>query len=135
MHYLGSALGALVFIMLMSLVREPHRRTYNAILVAGASGVYMSAGAFGVLEIVYAAIAGGILAHLGLRSYRFIGIAWMMHTAWDLAHHEYGAPIWPFMPTSSLGCAIFDAIIAAWFLIGAPSWVRLIDRPVQRGVS
>lgn len=28
---------------------------------------------------------GSIVAYLGLRSYRFIGVAWLMHSAWDLA--------------------------------------------------
>ena len=27
-----------------------------------------------------------------------------MHAAWDLAHHFWGNPIWPFMPASSWGC-------------------------------
>jgi len=44
-----------------------------------------------------------------------------MHSAWDLVHHLYGNPIWPFMPTSSFGCLVFDALIALWFLAGAPS--------------
>jgi hypothetical protein len=44
-----------------------------------------------------------------------------MHSAWDLVHHFWGHPIWPFMPTSSFGCMIFDALIAVWFLAGAPS--------------
>jgi hypothetical protein len=58
-----------------------------------------------------------------LRSYRFIGLAWLMHAAWDLPHHLWGRPIWPFMPTSSFGCVIFDTLIAIWFLAGAPSLV------------
>lgn len=44
-----------------------------------------------------------------------------MHSAWDALHHVYGNAIWPFMPTSSFGCLIFDALIAIWFLAGAPS--------------
>ena len=51
----------------------------------------------------------------------FIGLAWLMHAAWDLAHHLWGNPIWPFMPTSSFGCMIFDTLIAIWFLAGAPA--------------
>ena len=30
-----------------------------------------------------------------------------------------GNPIWPFMPTSSMGCAIFDTLIAIWLLARA----------------
>jgi hypothetical protein len=32
------------------------------------------------------------------------------------------------MPTSSFGCMIFDAIIALWFLAGAPSMIAAIYR-------
>jgi len=45
-----------------------------------------------------------------------------MHAAGDLAHHLWGIPLWPFMPTSSWGCMIFDAIIAIWFLAGASAY-------------
>jgi hypothetical protein len=64
--------------------------------------------------------------YLGLPSHRFIGIAWLMHSCWDFVHHFWGNPIWPFMPTSSFGCMIFDALIAVWFLAGAPSVFALI---------
>jgi hypothetical protein len=115
----GPIVGAIVFVIVMSLVREPARRSYNAIFLAGASGVYLSGG-LGGWELVYAAVAGGVVAYLGLGSYRFIGLGWLMHAGWDLVHHFHGNPIWPFMPTSSFGCAIFDTGIAMWFLAGAP---------------
>lgn len=118
--YAGPTIGAIVFILIMSLVKEPARRSYNAILVAGASGVYLSGG-LGLWELLYAAVAGGAVAYLGLRSHRFIGLAWLMHAGWDLVHHFHGNAIWPFMPTSSFGCMIFDTLIAIWFLAGAPS--------------
>jgi len=117
--YLGPAVAALVFIAIMSIVKEPTRRNLNAILVAGAGGVYLSGG-FGPWELLYPPIAAG-LAYLGLRSHRFIGVAWLIHAAWDVVHHFFGNPIWPFMSTSSFGCLIFDTIIAIWFLAGAPS--------------
>ena len=119
MDYVGPAAGAVVFVLVMSLVKEPVRRTFNAIFVAGASGVYLSGG-FGAWELIYPAIVTPVL-YFGLSSYRCIGIAWLMHAAWDLVHHLYGNPIWPFMATSSFGCMVFDTIIAAWFLAGAPS--------------
>lgn len=118
---LGPIPAALAFIAIMSAVKEPARRHYNAILVGGASAAYLSGGGFGVWELPYVALAGGVVAYLGLRSHVFIGIAWFMHTAWDIAHHAYGNPIWPFVPTSSAGCAVFDSVIAVWFLAGAPS--------------
>jgi Family of unknown function (DUF6010) len=122
MDYVGPAVGAVVFVFAMSFVREPTRRTFNAILVAGAGGVYLSGGGFGLWELLYAAVSIPI-AFAGLRSYRFIGVAWLIHAGWDIAHHLWGNPIWPFMPTSSFGCMIFDTLIAIWFLAGAPSLV------------
>jgi Family of unknown function (DUF6010) len=122
MDYVGPAVGAVVFVFAMSFVREPTRRTFNAILVAGAGGVYLSGGGFGLWELLYAAVSIPI-AFAGLRSYRFIGVAWLIHAGWDIAHHLWGHPIWPFMPTSSFGCMIFDTLIAIWFLAGAPSLV------------
>ena len=119
MDYVGPAAAAAIFVLIMSLVREPARRSFNAILVAGASAAYLSGG-LGPWEVLYPAIASPVV-YLGLRSYRFIGIAWLMHSAWDLVHHLWANPIWPFMPTSSFGCMIFDALIAVWFLAGAPS--------------
>jgi hypothetical protein len=42
-------------------------------------------------------------------------------TIWGVAHHLWGNPIMPVQATSSAGCAIMDALIAIWFLRGAPS--------------
>jgi hypothetical protein len=121
---LGPALAAALFVALMSLVREPARRQFNAVFVAGASGAYI-AGGLGAWELVYPAL-GAAVAYLGLRSHRFIGVAWLMHASWDLVHHFFANPIWPFAPTSSFGCTVFDSLIAAWFLAGAPSlWERV----------
>ena len=118
MDCVGLALGAAVFVLLMSRVAEPARRNLNAVLVGGASGVYLSGG-FGVWELAYPAVVT-LVVYRGLDSYRFIGLAWLMHASWDLPHHLWGRPIWPFMPTSSFGCVIFDTLIALWFLAGVP---------------
>ena len=117
--YVGPLLAAVIFVLAMSQVKEPTRRTLNAIFAAGATGVYLSGG-FGPWELLYPAIATPIV-YLGLRSYRMIGVAWLMHAGWDIVHHLWGNPIWPFMPTSSFGCMIFDSFIAVWFLSGAPT--------------
>jgi hypothetical protein len=119
--YFGPVVGGLVFILAMSLLKEPTRRNYNAIFVAGAMGVYISGG-LGLWELPFVAV-GSVVALRGLRSYRLIGVAWLMHSTWDLVHHFFGNPIWPFMETSSFGCCILDAVIAAWFFVGAPSVV------------
>jgi len=121
---IGPLIASAVFIALMSFMREPTRRTFNAILVAGAGGAYLSGGGFGPWEVVYPVVATPV-AFLGLQSYSFIGAAWLMHSGWDIAHHLYGNPIWPFMPTSSFGCMMFDAVIAMWFIGGGRSvWGR-----------
>jgi hypothetical protein len=123
--YAGPAVGAAVFVLIMSLLREPTRRNYNAVFAAGASGVYLSGG-LGAWELLFTAVAGGVVAYLGLRSHRFIGLFWLMHASWDLLHHFYGNPIWAFMPTSSFGCTVFDSLIAIWFLAGAPAIPRVL---------
>jgi hypothetical protein len=122
MDIVGPAIGAGVFVLIMSLVREPTRRTLNAVIVAGASGVYLSGG-FGVWELVYPVVVMPVV-YRALRSYRYIGLAWLMHAAWDLPHHLWGNPIWPFMWSSSFGCFVFDSLIAVWFLAGAPAVAR-----------
>jgi hypothetical protein len=130
MDYVGPAIGAVLFVLGMSLVKEPVRQTLNVILVAGLCGVYLSGG-FGKWELLYPALATPIV-YRGLRSYRFIGVAWLMHAAWDLLHHLWGNPIWPFMPASSFGCLIFDSLIAIWFLAGAPSFFSPQLKPSQQ---
>lgn len=124
MDYVGPAVGALLFVVLMSWIAEPTRRTLNAIILAGASGVYLSGG-FGLWELVYPVI-GTVVGLRVLRSYRWMGAGWLIHAGWDIAHHLWGNPIWPFMPNSAFGCMIFDSLIASWFLIGAPA---ILKRP------
>ena len=119
MGFVGPALQAIAFVFLMSLVREPARQQLNAIIVAGAGAAYLNGG-LGFWEYPFVPVATAA-AYLGLRSYSWIGIAWLLHTAWDIVHHLYGNPIWPWMPLSSLACATLDTLIAVWFLAGAPS--------------
>jgi hypothetical protein len=133
MDVLGPALGAIGFVLLMSLVREPARQRFNAIFVAGAGAAYLNGG-LGLWEFPFIAVATAA-AYLGLQSYRFIGIAWLLHTAWDVVHHLYGNPIWPWQPLSSFGCAVLDALIALWFLAGAPSVYAFGRRRAQDAPS
>jgi len=111
---------ALVFILLVSLIKEPARQKIMALMIAGAGAAYLSGGGFGPWEMVFCSVLS-VLAYYGLRSYNFIGIGWLLHTAWDILHHLYGNPLLPFDLTSSLGCAIFDPVIAVWCFAGAPS--------------
>jgi hypothetical protein len=124
MDIIGPVLAACVFVAVMAQVKEPVRLRLNAILVAGASGVYLSGG-LGVWELVYPAALLPVV-YRALGSYRWIGVAWLLHAGWDLVHHRYGNPIWPFMPMSSFGCLIFDSVIALWVLAGAPARERAV---------
>jgi hypothetical protein len=119
MDVIGPLVGAGVFIAVMSFVREPVRHNLNALLVAGTALAYLSGG-FAAWELAYPAVATPV-AYFALRSYRWVALGWFMHAAWDLAHHLYGNPLWPWMPKSSFGCLLFDSAIAVWFLAGAPT--------------
>ena len=116
---------ACVYILASSLLHEPSRRNFNAIMIGGAGAAYLSGG-FGRWEFVFCAVVT-FCAYQGLQSYRFIGIGWLLHSAWDVLHHLYGNPIVPFAPASSAGCAITDAIIAMWFFADAPSVFELVQ--------
>lgn len=123
----GAAIIALIFITIMSLVKEPNRQKLNAIIIAGAGGVYWSGG-LGVWEFAFGSLML-FVAFKGLKHYYFIGIGWLLHTVWDVLHHLYGNPIVSFAPSSSAGCAICDPILAVWFFFGAPTIFNLFRNP------
>jgi hypothetical protein len=126
--WLGPLGGALVFVAILSLVNEPLRHKLNALAVVGAAATYVG-GALGPWELVYV-VVGFAVGYRALGSYRWIAVGWWMHAGWDLVHHYLGSPIWPWMPTSSFGCTLFDSAIAVWFVAGAPSiWRRRATVP------
>jgi hypothetical protein len=47
---------------------------------------------------------------------------------WDVLHHLFGNPIIPFLPASSIGCAVCDVVIALWCFAAAPVLNELIGR-------
>jgi hypothetical protein len=108
-----------VFILLCALLREPGRRRFSAITLAGAGAAYLNGG-LGVWEFGFCAVMT-LVAYRGLEFYRFIAAGWVLHTLWDIVHHLYGNPIVPFYEMSSAGCAICDLALAAWYFAGAPS--------------
>ncbi len=120
MMIIAPMLIGLGYVVLMSLIHEPARRRFNAIMVAGAGAAYLSAGALGGWEFVFVAVVTYV-AYRGLESWTFIGIAWLLHTGWDVVHHLKGAPIIPFAEHSSFGCAICDPVIAIWCFTGGRS--------------
>ena len=116
-------LVAVVLVGMCSLLREPTRQKFSAIFLAGAGAAYLSGG-FGIWEFAFCAVIT-LLAYRGLENYSAIALGWVLHTCWDAAHHLYGNPIIPFAPLSSMGCAISDLGIAAWYFAGAPDlWRR-----------
>ena len=123
MIIVSAVLIGILYVLVNSLIAEPHRRRFNAIMVAGAGAAYLSSGAFGPWEIAFTA-AVTYCAYRGLESWTYIGIAWLLHTALDVVHHMKGNPILPFAHSSSLGCAICDPVIAIWCFGGG--------RPLQQ---
>ena len=123
MNVIGPILVGIIYVALCSFLNEPNRRNFNAIMVGGAGAAYLSGGGFGLWEFAFTATLT-FCAYQGLRSYRFIGVAWLLHTVWDVLHHLYGNPIVPFVATSSFGCAICDPVIAIWCFAGGPSFVK-----------
>jgi len=119
---------ACIFIMLLSLVKEPNRQKLSAIIVAGAGAAYLSSG-LGGWELVFCAVIT-FLAYRGLSAYPFIGVAWLLHTCWDVAHHLYADPIVPFSASSSAGCAVCDSIIALWYFFGAPDILSIFRKKI-----
>lgn len=109
---LRPALAALLVVFLMSRIREPVRHKIHAVLVAGFSTIYMGGG-LGPWELLYVGPASYV-AYRAMDSYRFVALGWLMHAVWDMVHHLYGNPLWPWVPTSSVGCAVFDPIVAIW---------------------
>jgi hypothetical protein len=114
------------YISACSFLKEPQRRHFNAIMIAGAGAAYLNGG-FGPWEFAFTAILT-ILAYKGLSSYVYIGIGWLCHSGWDVLHDLYGSPIIPFASTSSIGCAICDPVIALWCFAGGPSTLGALRR-------
>lgn len=117
---LGPILVGLVYIAVSSLLAEPGRQKFNAVMVAGAGAAYISGGALGLWELAFTALVT-VCAFKGLKDYRWLGVGWLLHTGWDIVHQLKGAPIIPSLSHSSSGCAICDPVIAIWMFRGAPS--------------
>lgn len=124
MNIVAPILIGLASVTVISLVPEPGRRKFNAILVGGAGAAYISSGALGPWELLFTT-AITFCAYKGLTSYRWIGVAWILHTVLDIIHNLLGRPILPFAPHSSFGCAICDPVIALWCFPNGPSLRQL----------
>ncbi|MFD5248878.1 DUF6010 family protein [Amycolatopsis sp. NPDC058340] len=132
MMIIAPILVGIVYVVLMSLIHEPHRRRFNAVMVAGAGAAYLSGGGLGIWEFAFTVVVTYV-AYRGLESWTFIGVAWLLHTGWDVVHHLKGAPIIPFAEHSSFGCAICDPVIAIWCFAGGRSVTDFVrSRVVSR---
>jgi hypothetical protein len=56
MQYIAPIGIGILYAQLMSLVREPHRRRLNAVMVAGAGAAYLSGGGMGGWEFPFTAL-------------------------------------------------------------------------------
>ncbi|MBX7481697.1 DUF6010 family protein [Qipengyuania qiaonensis] len=130
---LTNVVVGVAFILLAGLLPEPWRQRSMAMLVGFGSGLYWE-GALGGWEYL-PMLAGLALALLGLRWYPAIGLAWLVHTANDIAHHAYGDPLLASIPLSSFGCAVFDPVIAIWFFAGAPDLIGTVRRRRARSMA
>lgn len=124
MFIVSSVIGPLAIgvaiVTCLSLIPSRHRRPFGAVFLAGAGGAYLSSGGLGVWDVVFTAVMT-VVAFLGLRSNRWLGLGWLLHTAWDAVHAVDGSPILPMAAHSSAGCAVCDPVIALWYLADAPS--------------
>jgi len=123
LDFVAPVLVAVFYILACSGLKEPARRNFNAILLAGAGAAYLNGG-LGLGEFGFTA-AVTFVAFKGLHSYVWIGLGGLLHTGWDVLHHLRGNPIIPFVPNSSLGCAVCDPVLAIWCFTGGPSLLSL----------
>lgn len=123
---LGNLVAVLGCIVVFSTMSAPRRQLFNCVLVGLASATYLNH-QFGPLEVVgtIAVFACGVL---GLKNVRWLAVAWLIHALIDALHHGVGDPLLRWMPASSLGCAVFDPVLAAWFAVGAPDVRPLFSR-------
>jgi hypothetical protein len=122
LNAVAAAIIAGVYITISSIPDEPNRQKISAVIIGGAGAVYWSGG-LGIAEYILL-----FMAFKGLTNYKYIGVAWLMHTTWDILHHLYGNPIVPFSASSSAGCAVCDSVLAIWFFYGAPSVFDLFKK-------
>ena len=125
LRYVIPVVIALLWAGACSFVPEPHRRQFNALVVGGAGAAYISGGSFGLGELAFTTLMVAV-AYAGLRSWTFIDIGWLLHTAWDVLHHRRGDPLIPSVHDSSSGCALCDPVIALWCLTGGRTPAELL---------
>ena len=119
---------SLIFVFLISIIREPYRQRSMAIMLALAGGVYIN-NAYQLMPEIFALVIA-IFSLLGLKNYKFIGIGWLLHSAYDWIHYTNGFPMINHAPGSAFGCAIFDIGIAVYFFFNAPNLLSIIKSKI-----
>ncbi|MBL8939853.1 MAG: hypothetical protein JNM69_35185 [Archangium sp.] len=99
-HVLVNLVAAPLFVAIVSRVPQPWMQRSMAVLLLGASTSYLTGG-LGLAELPFAAAIASFAID-----------------------HAASMPLLSFWPLSSFGCAIFDPLIAIWFLLGAPTLRR-----------
>ncbi len=117
---------AALFVAVVGLLKEPTRQRAMAIMVGMAGGLFATPPFAEAGFLVGAVIAA--CGYFGLKSYPFIGLGWLLHAAWDTFRYSQDAGLVGQPPHASLGCAVFDPMIALWFFLGAPSVWRFARR-------
>jgi Family of unknown function (DUF6010) len=121
-----TVLGACAYVALFSLVREPSRRFISVALLASSASLYYD-GKLGIWDkLFWLGIVG--CAFVACRWYPGLAIGWLLHTTWDLLSFHAGQALSDNTLRINLHCAIFDPIIATWFVFGAPSVWELAKR-------
>ena len=67
---------ATLFIAATSVFKEPQRRHFNAIMLAGAGAAYLNGG-LGLWEFAFTAVVT-YCAYQGLTAYGFLGLGWLL---------------------------------------------------------
>jgi Family of unknown function (DUF6010) len=129
-NFLLASILSPIFMIIMSLIKEPFRQKINAGLIAVAGGAYINAGLMPFDQLFNVLLV--FIAYKGLQDYKFIALGWILHTCWDIVHHFYGNPIDATIPDSTNVCAFFDPMIAAWFYIGAPSVFDIVKNKLSK---
>lgn len=123
-HLVTNGIYAILFAAVVGILKEPARQKSMAILIAMAGGLF-AVEPFAELGFCFGALIA-VCGYFGLKWYPSIGIGWILHACWDTVRYFNDAGLVGQEPHSSLGCAIFDPMIAVWFFFGAPSvWDHL----------
>ena len=133
MAVIGPVLNAIAFVLAMSLVREPARQRFNAILVAGAGAAYLNGG-LGLGVSVHRRGDGGRLPRafvLSLDRRRVAAAHRLGHRSPSLRQSDLA------LDASLVGRAAqcSTVSIAVWFLLGAPSVYAIRRRGPDRALS